>query len=225
MKTDIEVIIPAYIPNDINLTYFIQALESLQNQTLTNFIARIIINGGFDICSKIPKDDRFDIRVMDGKQSGAKARNYGMKLGDSKYVAQLDADDLYMPDKLQKQFDFMENNKWCSLLATSILVLANGKLRKSCYSNEEIGTHDQIKSCIRDINPICHASVMFRRSDIFDQGIFYNQDYIAGTHWPEYGKNMYEDWDLWIRCLANDKKFHILPEELYIWREGSSVTR
>ena len=162
MKTDIEVIVPAYIPNDINLTYFIQALESLQNQTLTNFIARIIINGGFNICSKIPKDDRFDIRVMDGKQSGAKARNYGMKLGDSKYVAQLDADDLYMPDKLQKQFDFMENNKWCSLLATSILVLTNGKLKKSCYSNEEIGTHDQIKSCIRDITQaLCSEGPIF----------------------------------------------------------------
>jgi glycosyltransferase involved in cell wall biosynthesis len=225
VKTDIEVIIPAYIPNDINLTYFIQALESLQNQTLSNFIARIIINGGFDICSKIPKDDRFDIRVMNGKQSAAKARNYGIRLGDSKYVAQLDADDLYLPDKLQKQFDFMEKNKWCSLLATSMIVYANGRLQKGCYSNEEIGTHDQIKSCIRDINPICCGSVMFRRSDIFDQGIFYNQEYLPDSYWPEYGKNMNEDWDMWIRCVANDKKFHILPEELYIWRQGSSVER
>jgi hypothetical protein len=30
---------------------------------------------------------------------------------------------------------------------------------------------------------------------------------------------------MWIRCVANDKKFHILPEELYIWRQGSSVER
>lgn len=225
MNSNIDVIIPAHIPNDISLTYFIQALESLQNQTLSNFIARIIINGSFDIISKIPKDNRFDIRVMDGKQSAAKARNYGIKLSDSKYVAQLDADDLYLPDKLQKQFDFMEANNWCSFLGTSVLVLRNGTLQKSCNDPSLYGTYQQIKNCINKINPICCGSVMFRRNDIFDQGLFYDERYAPNTYWPMYNKNMNEDWDLWIRCIHQNKQVFILPEELYIWREGSSVAR
>lgn len=227
MKSDIDVIIPAYIPSQTNLNYFIQALESLKNQTFTNFTARIMINGGLlDIVDKLPKDDRFHIVTSYEKQSAAKARNYGIKLGDSKYVAQLDADDLYLPDKLQKQFDFMENNEWCSLLATLILVLNGDKLRKGCYPHQQVGTHDRIKDCIKYINPICCGSVMFRRADIFDKGLFYNEEYAPDSYWPMYGRNMNEDWDMWIRCILNeDKKIYMLPEELYIWREGSSVAR
>ena len=225
MQSNIDVIIPAYIPNEINLSYLIQALESLQSQTLTDFVARIIINGGFDVSSKIPKDDRFDVRIIDSKQSAAKARNYGIKLSNSKYVAQLDADDLYLPEKLQKQFDFMENNLWCSLLGTATWVLKNNGLEKSCNDPKVFGTHEQIKVVINNINPICCGTVMFRRCNIFDQGLFYDEEYIPGEYWPTYGKSMNEDWDLWIRCIHQNKQIHILPEELYIWREGSSVAR
>lgn len=226
MQSNIEVIIPAYIPSDIHLNYLIEALESLKSQTYQNFVAKIIVNGGLlDITDKLPKDDRFHTLIMNGKQSAAKARNYGIKLGNSKYVAQLDADDLYLPTKLQEQFDFMENNPWCSLLGTSTWVLMNNKLEKSCNDPKVFGTHEQIKSVINNINPISCGTVMFRRCDVFDKNLFYNEEYVPGEYWPTYGKNMNEDWDLWIRCINQDKKIHILPKELYIWREGSSVAR
>jgi glycosyltransferase involved in cell wall biosynthesis len=221
----IDVIIPAYIPNETHLGYLVEALESLKNQTYKDFTARIVVNGGLDVSDRLPKDDRFDVVKMEGKQSGAKARNYGIKLGNSKYVAQLDADDLYLPEKLEKQFDFMESYQHYSLVATANLVLRDGVLRKSCNDPRVYGTHDQIKSVINDINPICCGSVMFRRSDIFDCGFFYNEKYTPGEYWPTYEKPMSEDWDLWIRCIKSHKRIYVLPEELYIWREGTSVER
>jgi glycosyltransferase involved in cell wall biosynthesis len=221
----IDVVIPAYIPNEVHFHYLIEALSSLKEQTYKDFTARIIVNGGLDVSDRLPKDDRFDVIKMEGKQSGAKARNHGIRLGNSKYVAQLDADDLYLPEKLQKQFEFMENHEDYSLVATSNLVLRGGVLRKSCNDPRAYGTHDQINSVINDVNPICCGSVMFRRSDVFDCGFFYNEKYTPGEYWPTYGKPMNEDWDLWIRCIESNKRICVLPEELYIWREGSSVAR
>lgn len=220
----IDVVIPAYIPSETHVMYLCEALESLACQTYKDFTARIILNGP-DVSKKLPFDERFDYHVMNGKQSAAKARNYGIKLGTSKYVAQLDADDMYMPNKLEKQFQFLEKNADYSIVATSSLVLINGRLEKSCNDPNLVGSHEQIIAVINDINPICCGSVMFRRSDIFNDGLFYNEEYKPGSYWPTYQKSMNEDWDLWIRCVNNGKKIHTLPEELYIWRDGSRVER
>lgn len=226
----IDIIIPAYIPTQRHFGYFILAIESLKRQTYKNFNAKIVLNGSSaykkDILNQIIDDTRFQLFDMERKASAAIARNYAIKISNSKYVAQLDADDMYVENKLEKQIDFMEQNTWCGLLGTSSNVVRyDGGIENSCIDPERYKTHEQIKNCVRDMNPICCGSVMFRRSEVFDKGLFYNEAYKPDTYWPEYGKNMNEDWDLWIRCIEQDIKVHVLPDKLYFWREGSSVER
>lgn len=226
----IDIIMPVYIPTNRHFGYLCLAIDSLKDQTYKDFTVKLMLNGSdnykSDIQNKVKDDPRFQIIDMGPKTSAAIARNYGIKSGNSKYVAQLDADDAYVHTKLEKQIEFMENNTWCGLLGTSSLVIRYDQyLEASCIDPQKYQTHEQIKSCVRNMNPICCGSVMFRRSEVFDKGLFYNETYKPDTYWPEYGKNMNEDWDLWIRCIEQDVKVHVLPDKLYFWREGSSVER
>jgi len=227
----IDVIVPAYIPTERNLNFFYEAMNSLRRQTLKDFNVKIILNGSdlykSEIEESIQSDDRFEALHFKKKSSAAIARNYGIRNTSSKYVAQLDADDLYHEEKLEKQLKFMESNTHCSLLGTSNYVIRNGRNVDSCCgTHHQYQTHEKIKENIdANYNVIVCGSVMFRRSEVFGNNLFYDEENTPGQYWPSYGKIMYEDLDLWIRCINRGKKINIIPERLYYWREGSRVER
>lgn len=222
----IDIVVPAYIPTETHYEYLIKALESVQKQTFTDFNLIVIINGcDFTIDHPIMSDKRFTQVTVTDKTNAATARNYGIKQGKAKYVAQLDADDLYHEQKLEIQYDFMKKNDWCSLVGTHAYVIErDGRITNSCYKSIH-RTHEHIKRYIYQENPICCGSVLFRRSDIFDNNMFYNEKHKPGSIWPQYDRSMNEDWDLWIRCIESDKKIHLLPDRLYYWRRDSGVER
>src|SRR5439155_4227257 len=91
-----------------------ETIESVLNQSFQDFEFVIVDDGSTDgtaeILSKyISRDNR--IRVLrDGKKGRAAARNEGIGLAKGKYVANIDADDLAMPGRLEEQVAFMERN-------------------------------------------------------------------------------------------------------------------
>tara|TARA_Y100000114_G_C11754724_1_gene326263 strand:+ start:1711 stop:2370 length:660 start_codon:yes stop_codon:yes gene_type:complete len=218
----IDVIMPTYLPEQKNFDFFCESVNSLKQQTFKDFNTKVVFNGPNDFRSQVEKlvldDDRFEFMYIGDKASGAIARNYGIKHSSSKYIAQLDADDLYHEDKLQQQFDFMEENDWCGFLATCVWVMRNGGLVPST-GTDPFQTHAQITTRLPLENIVCHGSVMFRRSHTFGKDIFYNEEKKPGVN------NWFEDWDLWLRFVDAGVKFHKLSKSLYYWREGSSVGR
>lgn len=222
----IDVIIPAYIPSILHKELLCIALESLKNQTFKNFTVKIIFNGTDpNIVAYLPTDHRFKFFFIPEKTSAAHARNFGIRLGESKYVAQLDADDFYFPDKLNEQFNFIENNQQYDIVATLIKALkADGDYMQKPPVLYE--SNDEIYSIIEHENVICCGSVLFKRDSVFNKNkLFYNEFNKPDSYWPEYGRSMNEDWDLWIRCKKNNMKMFILQKELYCWRSYSSVER
>ncbi len=108
MNDLISVITPSY-----NTAAFIaDTIKSLQMQTYTNWEMIIV-----DDCSTDNTDEVVasfsDARIKylkNEKNSGAAAsRNYALREAKGKWIAFLDSDDLWMPDKLEKQVSFMEN--------------------------------------------------------------------------------------------------------------------
>lgn len=225
----IDVIIPTYIPSEKYLDFFSKAIESLQAQTYSHFLAHIIYNGPatyeVDI-RKLSTDLRFKVHNIGNKASGAIARNYGIINSSQKYIAQLDIDDMYDKNKLLKQYEFMEINEWCDICCTSSKVMIDdNKFVKSCINPLDYDNNDKILNRLNIENIICHGSAMIKRSSIMNKKLLYNEKNKPGTYWNDYNSIMYEDWDLWQRCAKADLKFHIIPEELYFWRQGSSVER
>jgi glycosyltransferase involved in cell wall biosynthesis len=168
-KIKISVIIPFYKRNDL----VINAVKSVLNQTHKSFEI-ILINDGTKNINKI--NDFLlkykNIKLINSpKNCGpANARNIGIRKATGKYIAFLDSDDLFLPEKLEKQIIHMELNN-SDFSYTSYFRKTN-ELEKiiDCYCEfSEIEKHS-INNC-----NIATPTVMIRRSVINKYSLFYDE--------------------------------------------------
>ena len=108
----ISVIIPIYNTGKL----LNRMLQSIQKQSYKDLEIILINDGSTDEsgqeCQKAAVNDE-RIRYFYQENAGvSSARNYGMKLAQGEYIAFLDSDDLWMPQKLEKQIRFMEWNDY-----------------------------------------------------------------------------------------------------------------
>lgn len=229
----VNVIIPAYLPTENHLRLLQLAVSSLSEQTHTDFSVSLVLNGLYcgkqevmDAVKDFRYPDRLIIYNMEAKTSGAKARNYGIRRTNAKYIAQLDADDAYMPEKLEKQVAYMEEHPKCDLLGTLMYYKKeDGSVTDGPFRVNEYKDHSEIANQIAYGNVLSHGTVMLRNESYKSFNLQYDEVNVPGTSWPNYGKIMYEDWDLWQRSIAKGVKTHVLQERLYLYSLGTSVAR
>ncbi|WP_420973542.1 glycosyltransferase family 2 protein [Bacillus thuringiensis] len=107
----VSIITPSY-----NASSFIkETIQSVQSQTYTNWEMIIIDDVSKDntcelIKEEIKKDNRIRLIELQENCGAAIARNTGINNAKGKYIAFLDSDDLWLPEKLEKQLAFMQNN-------------------------------------------------------------------------------------------------------------------
>lgn len=107
----VSIITPCY-----NASRFIsQTIDSVLSKTFTDWEMIIVDDGSKDDSSEIvekyvKKDSR--IRLIQQPNGGsANARNHGIREATGRYIALLDADDLWLPQFLEKQIEFMKEKK------------------------------------------------------------------------------------------------------------------
>lgn len=107
----VSVIIPFYNRVD----WLIEAVQSVLDQTYTNFEIIVINDGSKEDLSKF-LSAYGDKIIYKFKQNGgaASARNFALKIAKGDYIAFLDSDDIWMPNKTEKQIEFMKqrNAMW-----------------------------------------------------------------------------------------------------------------
>lgn len=107
----VSVVIPFY--REVKWLY--EAIESVLSQTYSNIEIIVINDGSKESVSTFLKDYSEKIRYFKQENKGAAAaRNAGINLSKGQYVAFLDSDDVWMPDKIEKQLSYMKKNgyKW-----------------------------------------------------------------------------------------------------------------
>lgn len=156
-----------------------------------------------------------DPRIMmvgETRQGIAYALNTGLQYAKAPLVARMDADDIALPVRLARQFEFLTQNPSIGVVATqcefqSTLVPSRGyelfvDWQNQIISPEEHFIHRFIES------PVAHPSVMFRRECVEKYG-----GYDTG--------NLPEDYELWLRWMAQGVQFAKIPEKLLIWQDHS----
>ncbi|SFI12644.1 teichuronic acid biosynthesis glycosyltransferase TuaG [Selenomonas ruminantium] len=109
----VSVITPTY-----NCAKFIaETIESVQNQSYENWEMIIVDDCSQDdtrtiVRNYLQKDNRIKYYCLEKNSGAAIARTKAMELANGQYIAFLDSDDLWLPDKLEKQINFMEKNKY-----------------------------------------------------------------------------------------------------------------
>ena len=195
--------------------YVASAIESILNQTFKDFELIIVddcsSDNSWDIIRKYKKIDK-RIKAVRNKRNigGCRTLNEGLRYVRGRYVARADNDDLSMPERLGKQFKFMEQHPEIGIVGGTMEIIQEDGLviarRKYNISDSEI------RKKIFRYSPFSHPLVMFRKS-IID---------LVGNYDPKYAPA--DDYDLYFR-IGKKSKFANIPDVLLQYRNvGNSMT-
>lgn len=203
----VSVIVPAY-----NLEPYLKtALNSVRIQSYENFEALIIDDGSTDNTAEIAlafcqKDSRF--RLLQKPNGGlSSARNYGIRNALGEYIALLDGDDLYLPDKLATHVNVLENSPTTGVVYSATRAIRDdGKRTFMVISGKPINSNCLVALLYK--NFIAHGSnAVFRSSLISEVGEF--DETLSSC----------EDLDFWLRVAATQCwQFYRLPKVLCCYR-------
>ncbi|RLA87462.1 MAG: hypothetical protein DRG40_00235 [Deltaproteobacteria bacterium] len=191
--------------------YLREAIESILNQTFTDFEFIIIDDGSTDSTPKIltsyaSKDNRIRLIRIEKNLGIAAALNKGLEVASGKYIARMDADDISLPNRLSMQLDYMEKNSSCSVVATRIALIDN-KGNIIGYWREDIKTtqYYEIRNFLPRKNCIAHPTVMIKTAIAKKYTYNENQPYA-------------QDYDLWLRLCSNGERIEKINEVLLYHR-------
>jgi glycosyltransferase involved in cell wall biosynthesis len=216
----VSVIIPVYGAEK----YVSATLESLLAQTYKNFEALIIDDGSPDrsieICRKFT-DPR--ISIISQKNRGLSgARNTGIRHAKGDYLALLDADDLWLPEKLEKHIEHLEKcpSVGASFSCSAFIDEAGNSL--GLYQISKLEDITPLDLLCR--TPIGNGSAAVFRREIFEEIKF--QDDLYGTienfYFDEHFRES-EDVECWLRmALQTDWQIEGIPEALTLYRVNSA---
>lgn len=196
--------------------YLSEAIESILNQTYTNFEFIIIDDGSTDnsleIVQKYAKeDDRIRVIVNEKNIGLAKSLNKGIALARGEYIARMDADDVSLPERFEKQVSFFKSNSNVGLLGTNIKVFSQVDHRLHTHRSYPLDDLD-IRWFMFFSPPFCHPTVMFRHSLVHKVEFFYSDHFLTA-----------QDYELWSRLLLHTSSSN-LKEALLIYRIHDNQT-
>lgn len=203
-KPEISVVMPAYNAEE----YVTEAIESILNQTFTDFEFIVVNDASTDktldiITAFAQKDKRIKIINNQKNLYIAGALNKGIEAAQGKYIARMDADDVSMPNRLQSQYDLLEQDSGIAVAGGNILLIdKNGKdIGYRTYP----ATNKELKARMFKHSPFAHPTTMYRR-DVFNEFGGYN---------PVWSPS--EDIDLWFK-IGSKYKFASVPEYIFKYR-------
>lgn len=198
MSKLISLILPVYNGEQ----YIADTIKSILNQTFTNFELVIVNDGSTDETINVIKkfnDPRIVLFSIPHKGI-IYAFNYALKKISTKYIARIDADDIYFKLKLKKQFDYLETHKNVVLCGTNAVYMAeNGKVSKLKVS-VPAKNNDIIKNLFSRKRAMIQSTIL-ARTEVIKKINGYRQDIYP------------EDYDLFFR-INQFGKLHNLVEPL-----------
>lgn len=141
-----EPLVSVVIPFYSNVNWLMEALNSVQEQSYKNIEVLVINDGSKENVSLIKDKYDMDLRIINKENGGpASARNLGIEKSSGKYIAFLDSDDIWLPDKLQRQIKFMEEKNSIWSHHSYEMFWENYNKTKIIYTSTHLG--DVYKDC------------------------------------------------------------------------------
>lgn len=202
------------IMSSYNRTQYIkEAIESILNQTYQDFELIII-----DDCSKketqdvieqyAKNDERIIFLKNEHNMGPSNTRNRGFEIAKGEYIAIVDDDDICLPDKFEKQIEYLDKHLEITMLGTDIETFGYNENIPSWVDLFDVNL---ISVLINFYNPFCASTLMFRRDFIKKNNIKYDNNL-----WHA------EDYDLYYQILSNGGKITNLPDVLLKYRVHSN---
>ncbi len=189
----ISVIIPTYNHGH----YLPESIESALGQTLKPHEVIVVDDGSVDNTPEIV--GRYPVKYLRPPHGGlSAARNVGIRESTGDWIAPLDADDYWLPRKLEVQAEAVRKAPFCYCATT--MFYKDGHTEPRTYYDDA-----QVKSVLRHHNCIDPSAVLIRKDLLLKVGGF-NESMPAA-----------EDWEAWLK-LARVCDFVGVPEPLLMYR-------
>jgi len=198
-------LISVIIPFKDREEFTIQAINSVLEQTHTNFELIVVNDGSKEI--KLENhftDKRIKFLYQEHKGVSA-ARNLGIKESCSNLIAFLDSDDQWLPEKLETQVDYFSKNPNCKILHTDEKWIRNGKFVNPKLKHQK-ASGECFKRCL-ELCCISPSSVMIKK-ELLEEFDFFDQD-----------MRVCEDYDLWLK-ISSKYNIDYIDEKLVIKHGG-----
>lgn len=193
-----------------------EAIESILSQTYTNWFMIMCDDCSTDksyeiadkYCKKYP--DKFLLLKNDSNKGLNYTLNKCLSYVETEYVARMDADDISLPTRFEKEIHFLEQNSSYKIVGTQMIYFdENGDWGRT--SGCEIPKKEDIVKC----TPFCHATCMLK-SDAYRQ---------VGGYSVDKKLLRVEDYHLWIKMYEKGFKGYNLQEILYKMRDDRAATK
>lgn len=189
MSYSISVIIPTY--NRISFLGF--AIDSVLQQTYSDFELIIVDDGSTD-CTQESIEKRYSNQlhyIFQKHQGVSIARNLGVSKSSKPWIAFLDSDDIWHPQKLEQQVEFLQNNTALNICQTDEIWIRKGKRVNPHQKHQKLEGDLYIPSL--SLCMISPSSVLLKKSLFVTYGKF-------DPHLPAC-----EDYDLWLRITSQER--------------------
>lgn len=213
----VSVITPAFNAE----SFILETIESVRAQTYENWELIICDDGSTDGTIGVIKsvsDSR--IHVIEGGHRGmpAVARNRSLQVATGEFFAFLDADDLWLPIKLEKQLQFLDQHKKCGLVFSQFITIDKSSNMVSNKPLPELSLYPELGNYFQTIaknNLICNSSVMIRSEVYKVLGDLNESAEHRGT----------EDFEYWLR-VASQFEIGYVEDALVKYRlHGGGISR
>lgn len=183
----VTVVVPAF-----NAAPFLGVtLEALQTQTTVPEQIIVIDDGSTDGTASVAEQHGVQVIQQDQRGPGA-ARNRGIELAKTEFVAFCDADDWYVPDKLERGIDMLQK-LGAKCAATDAWVVRDDRVQGRKNELRTVPGVLTLEFLLRG-NPIVCSSVIARRDAVVEAGAFDEAADVIAT----------EDYDLWLRMAVKE---------------------
>ncbi|MBK6766610.1 MAG: glycosyltransferase [bacterium] len=187
--------------------YLAECVESIKRQTLTEFVVLAVLDQPTDHSAELMRrhaDSRFQIIENDKNIGLAATCNRMLQMCETDLLARMDADDVMHPERLAKQYAFMQGHPEIDVLGTYFDIMdETGAIKADPHPF--CTTPDELREEFRIYVALHHPTLVYRVARLLELGGY-----------PD--SRVSEDSILWLKALAHNYKFANLPEVLLSYR-------
>lgn len=198
----ISVIMPVYNGEK----YLREAIDSILNQTFTDFEFIILNDASKDSTEEIIKSytDNRIVYIKNEQNLGvAGTLNRGLEIAKGEYIARMDADDISLHNRFEKQMLFMDTHPDVGVCGSHIRIFGEDGVERDYIYSE---TDERLRVDMLFNSGFAHPAVMIRKSILDKKNLFYNTEFEKA-----------EDYRMWYDIMSVSKG-HNLQEPLLRYR-------
>ncbi len=206
----VSVLMPCYNAEK----YVEKSITSILDQTYTNLqiiaIDDCSTDGTSEILARLAKqDNRIQVISNETNLRLIKTLNKGVSLCEGEYIARMDADDISLPTRIEKEVDFLEQHKDHDIVSTLFYAFRSENPSKLSFHYSPL-VDSELRGYMLFRSGICHPAVMIRKCVFAELGLKFELEYLH-----------VEDYALWSQAIYKTKIANI-GEPLLLYRVHQS---